>query len=48
MLSQIPGRATEEGRQFAEGFQEQCDVEPSFPAASLAYACANCFIEAAQ
>jgi len=48
VLDQIPGWATEEGKQFASEFQEQWDMEPSPSAAGLAYDCANFFIQAAQ
>ena len=48
VLDQIPGWATEEGKRFAETFQEQWNMEPSPSAAGLAYDCANFFIQSAQ
>jgi branched-chain amino acid transport system substrate-binding protein len=48
VLDQIPGWATEEGKQFSQSFQEQWNMEPSPSAAGLAYDCANFFIQAAQ
>ncbi len=48
VLDQIPGWATEEGKQFSQEFQEEWNMEPSPSAAGLAYDCANFFIQAAQ
>ena len=47
-LDQIPGWATEEGREFAEEFEEKVGFPPSASAAGLAYDGINLFIQAAQ
>jgi len=48
VIDQIPGFTTEEGKQFAEEFQAEYDLEPSPSAAGLAYDAAGFFIGAAQ
>jgi len=48
VLDQIPGWATDEGKQFAEDFETQNGFPPSPSAAGLAYDGANFFIQAAQ
>ena len=48
VIDQIPGFTTEEGKQFAEEFQAEYDLEPSPSAAGLAYDAGGFFIGAAQ
>ncbi len=48
VIDQIPGWATDEGKEFAEEFQAEYDLEPSPSAAGLAYDGAGFFIAAAQ
>ncbi|MFO7742260.1 MAG: ABC transporter substrate-binding protein [Anaerolineae bacterium] len=48
VIDQIPGWATQEGKQFAEELQAEYDLEPSPSAAGLAYDGAGFFIAAAQ
>jgi len=48
VIDQIPGFTTEEGKQFAEAFKAEYDLEPSPSAAGLAYDAGGFFIGAAQ
>jgi branched-chain amino acid transport system substrate-binding protein len=48
VIDQIPGWATDEGRVFAEAFEEKWGIAPSSSAAGLAYDGANMFIQIAQ
>ncbi|MBS3784327.1 MAG: ABC transporter substrate-binding protein, partial [Anaerolineae bacterium] len=48
VLDQIPGWATDEGKQFAQDFEAENGFPPSPSAAGLAYDGANFFIQAAQ
>jgi branched-chain amino acid transport system substrate-binding protein len=48
VLDQIPGWATEQGKQFAADFEAENGFAPSPSAAGLAYDGANFFIQAAQ
>jgi branched-chain amino acid transport system substrate-binding protein len=48
ILDQIPGWATDEGRAFAEAFQDEWGVAPSPSAAGLAYDGTNMFIQIAE
>jgi branched-chain amino acid transport system substrate-binding protein len=48
VIDQIPGWATDEGKQFAEAFEQRWEVPPSASAAGLAYDGTNMFIEIAK
>jgi branched-chain amino acid transport system substrate-binding protein len=48
VVDQIPGWATEEGKQFAEEFEERFDLKASTAAAGQAYDYASMFIDVAQ
>jgi branched-chain amino acid transport system substrate-binding protein len=48
VIDQIPGWATDEGRAFAEAFEERWGAPPSPSAAGLAYDGTNMFIQIAQ
>ncbi len=48
ILDQIPGWATDEGREFADAFEAEWGVVPSPSAAGLAYDGTNMFIQIAQ
>ncbi len=48
IIDQIPGWATDEGRAFAEAFEERWGVAPSPSAAGLAYDGTGLFIQVAQ
>jgi len=48
VIDQIPGWATEEGKQFAEAFEKRWAVPPSASAAGLAYDGTNMFLQIAR